>query len=256
MLFSNPLSPVRVLSVLELSWQADNRYAKPRPFHALSYRITGEAEFIHDGLSTQVKQRDIAFVPSGYNYVLNSADEHLYVVHFDMYHNASKKMEVFTPSNYKIFENLFQKMYSIWSGKQVGCENAGTSVFYKILEQIQKQLAEQKMMGTSDKLKMVVEYLHEHFADSDLSVAMLCEMAEMSDTYFRKLFIKNFSVTPLKYINNLRLSYANELLRSGYYTVEEVAEKVGFSDPKYFSTFIKRTMGIPPSKLHQKEITY
>ncbi len=62
----------------------------------------------------------------------------------------------------------------------------------------------------------------------------------MSDTYFRKLFVERFSVTPLKYINRLKLNYAKELLLSDYYTVEEIAEKCGFNNINYFSLFIKR----------------
>lgn len=249
MFFSEPLLPIKILSVLELGWSADKRHARPRPYHAVSYRITGNAEFVHEGLSTHVNQGDVAFVPAGYGYTLNSSAEHLYVVHFELYKYMDKKMRVFTPANKKIFENLFRKMHSAWSCKQIGYQNAASAVFYQIMEQIQKQRTEQKLIIPSEQMKTAVEYLHEHFADSDLSVAMLCEVAEMSDTYFRRLFIKNFSVTPLKYINNLRLSYAEELLKSGYYTVEQVAEKVGFSDPKYFSTFVKRETGLPPSLL-------
>ena len=72
----------------------------------------------------------------------------------------------------------------------------------------------------------------------------------MSDTYFRKLFFQNFKTTPLKYINKLKLEYAKELLCSNYYTIEEVSEKCGFENINYFSTFIKKQTGVPPSRLY------
>ena len=95
----------------------------------------------------------------------------------------------------------------------------------------------------------VVDFIHEHFCERDLTVESLAKMCSMSDTYFRKLFKKRFAVTPLKYINQLKVDYAVELLQSGYYTVSEVAEKTGFDNVYYFSLFIKKETGKPPSQI-------
>lgn len=253
MVFLDSVISVKILSVLELSWDAGKRYAKPRPFNALSYRITGNADFIHNNKIIHVNQDDIAFVPADYNYGLNSEAEHLYVAHFDINGHIPKEMEVFTPLNANIFENLFHSMYVTWNSKQPGYQFAAASLFYKAMEQLQKQHIEKCLFTSSQKFKYVIEYIHEHFADSDLSIARISEMAGMSDTYIRKLFKNNFSVTPQKYISNLRISYAEELLRSGYYTVEQAAEKSGFSDPKYFSTVVKKAKGLSPSKLYTEK---
>ena len=58
---------------------------------------------------------------------------------------------------------------------------------------------------------------------------------------------------PLQYIPSLRLKRAEELLRSGYYTVAEAAYATGFSDPKYFSRFFKKEKGIAPSEIEGEE---
>ena len=70
----------------------------------------------------------------------------------------------------------------------------------------------------------------------------------MSDTYFRKLFYKVFNTTPLSYINSLRIERAKALLSELNSTVDQVAQKSGFSDAKYFSTVFKKFVGVPPSK--------
>ena len=71
----------------------------------------------------------------------------------------------------------------------------------------------------------------------------------MSETYFRKLFEKHYGCSPLTYINQRRLDYAIELLKTKYYTVAEVSEKCGFSTPYYFSSFVKKKTGHPPIDL-------
>ena len=76
----------------------------------------------------------------------------------------------------------------------------------------------------------------------------MAKRCNVSETYFRKLFFENYQITPLEYINNLRTEYAIELLESGYYNVTEVAEKCGFGNAYYFSTFIKKRTGHSPKK--------
>jgi AraC-like DNA-binding protein len=48
------------------------------------------------------------------------------------------------------------------------------------------------------------------------------------------------------------LDYGVALLETGYYTVEEVAELSGYTDPKYFSTSIKRYTGSSPIRIKNK----
>ena len=134
-------------------------------------------------------------------------------------------------------------------GYQFECQ----SILFKILTKIERELAEIKISDSNDRILEAVEYMHDHFADKEITVDQLASMCAMSDTYFRKLFVKNFSVTPLRYINNLKIAYAKELFESGYYTVSQIAQKCGFDSIYYFSAFIKRETGKAPSFFIQKD---
>ena len=112
---------------------------------------------------------------------------------------------------------------------------------------IEREAAE--INDRDDVLCDIVDYIHEHFCEKGLTIELLSKMCSMSDTYFRRLFKQRFKVTPLKYINDLKVKYATELLRSGYYTVTEAAEKCGFDNVYYFSLFIKKETGQSPSQI-------
>ena len=71
--------------------------------------------------------------------------------------------------------------------------------------------------------------MQEHFNDSELTIKLLCEISGMSDTYFRRLFSEVYHTTPNKYLTGLRISYAEDLLSGGYYTIERVAQECGFA---------------------------
>ena len=103
-----------------------------------------------------------------------------------------------------------------------------------------------------DSILEAVEYIHDHFTEDGLTVDFLAKMCGMSDTYFRKLFVKNFSLTPIDYIKSLKVNYARDLLLSGYYTVGEVSDKCGFNTINYFSSFMKKETGLTPSDLLKK----
>ena len=91
-----------------------------------------------------------------------------------------------------------------------------------------------------------------NFNDHALCVSALARRCGMSDTYFRRLFVARFGVTPLKHINDLRLARAMELLQADYHTVEEIAYMCGFNNISYFSTFFKKETGFSPMAYREK----
>ena len=54
--------------------------------------------------------------------------------------------------------------------------------------------------------------------------------------------------SPNDFIRIFRLERAAELLTAEGLNVTEVADRVGFSDPKYFSSCFRRHFGVSPSK--------
>lgn len=237
---------LNILSVLYLRWEESSEYAVARPYNALSYRIRGNADFTHDGQTVHVGKGEILYVPKDFDYTINAHDEELIVIHFDLENETENKMSVISPTNTGYFEKRYRSLYLSWTKKQIGYQYECKSEIYKILALLYKQKSEQKLDFTNDKMNEIIEYIHDHFTEQKLGVSALADMANMSDTYFRKLFVSAFYKTPLKYINDLRVSYALELLRSGYYSVNEASEKSGFDNQKYFSTVIKKITGRAP----------
>lgn len=97
------------------------------------------------------------------------------------------------------------------------------------------------------KVQAVVE---EHVDDTEFAVGDLCLALAMSRTAF---FNKIKSLTgqgPNDYIRIYRLNRAKELLKSGELTVAEVSDRVGFSDPKYFSVCFRKHFGTSPSRMY------
>lgn len=87
----------------------------------------------------------------------------------------------------------------------------------------------------------------ENISDADFDIESLCREMAMSRTLFYSRLKSLTGKGPQEFIRILRLEYAADLLRKEV-PVNEVAEKSGFANSKYFSTIFKKHFGISPSK--------
>lgn len=97
-----------------------------------------------------------------------------------------------------------------------------------------------------DKVMGIIE---ERLPDSEFTINELCSKLAMSRT---SVFNKIKALTgksPNDVIKVMRLNKAHELLLTRELNVAEVAFKVGFADPKYFSTCFKKQFGVSPNKV-------
>ena len=76
----------------------------------------------------------------------------------------------------------------------------------------------------------------------------------LSYEYLRKLFKKETGTTPLCYLSDCRMRLAAQIISSGIsnqyseYTISQIAEACGFSDPMYFSRVFKKNFGVSPTE--------
>jgi AraC-like DNA-binding protein len=69
----------------------------------------------------------------------------------------------------------------------------------------------------------------------------------ISRAYVFKKILALTGKTPLEFIRTLRLQHAAQLLEKSQLSVREVAYKVGFNNPKYFTKYFKEYYNILPS---------
>jgi len=246
MLFDNFICNVKIITVLKLSWGYSNADVSPRNFHAFSFRINGNAHYTFEDAEFSVNRGDLLFVPENVSYHITAQNEDLYVIHFELPEKVQTYLELFHMEDYAKTKKLFKDCYEIWREKENGYYYKALSIFYNILSQMSATHLNTYTDDLHQKLKPAVDYLHANYTNSDICVQTLCNVAHMSDTWFRKLFMKCYGTKPITYINTLRINYAKELLESGYYKVENVANMVGFDDAKYFSTLFKHYTGFSP----------
>lgn len=88
-----------------------------------------------------------------------------------------------------------------------------------------------------------------HIDSYQLNIALLAKESMTSERQLFRRVEKFTGLTPNKYIREIRLYYAKQLLeRYTFTTVNEVASAVGLKDPYYFSSLFKDTFGKKPKE--------
>lgn len=101
-------------------------------------------------------------------------------------------------------------------------------------------------------LEMVNEVVQNHMEDVDLDVEHLAKYMNMSrPTLYRKLKGKT-NLTPNEIINITRLKKAAYYLIEGKFSIQEIAEKVGYTSPTHFGRNFQKQFGITPSEYMKK----
>ena len=92
----------------------------------------------------------------------------------------------------------------------------------------------------------VVGIIEENISDSNFNVDELCTFLDVShpQVYRRVKSVTGLSIS--EFIRNMRLKKAAKLLLSGDFKINEVAYKVGFSDPNYFTKCFTKLYGQTP----------
>lgn len=96
-------------------------------------------------------------------------------------------------------------------------------------------------------LEEVIRIIDEHIDDVDFDMYDLHQAMRMSQSsLYRKLkALTDQSIN--EFIRNIRLSRAAELFSHTEWNISEIAYKVGFTDPKYFSTCFRKRFDMTPS---------
>ncbi|MBQ2742932.1 MAG: helix-turn-helix transcriptional regulator [Oscillospiraceae bacterium] len=96
------------------------------------------------------------------------------------------------------------------------------------------------------------DYIEKH-SDKEITLDELAGEAHFSKTYFVKRFREFWGMSPMKYVNNVRLEKAQSILTATDSSVLEIAIQTGFNSIHYFSRKFKEKYGVAPSEYRMQQ---
>ena len=102
-------------------------------------------------------------------------------------------------------------------------------------------------------VEQIINYFEDHYAEK-ISLDRIAASMFLSTFYISKIFKSETGTTPIRYLINIRLEKAKELLENGWNgSIQEIAQTVGYDDAYHFSKLFKKHFGISPSQAKQKK---
>jgi two-component system response regulator YesN len=147
---------------------------------------------------------------------------------------------------------LFEMIYAEFTANRPYAAELISSYLRAIFLQARQHFTEPSREASS-LVERCLGYIHENYA-RDFDIDDLAATVSVSPSYLFRLFKKKMRLTPMHYRNVVRIDKAKLLLADRSLTVDAVAERVGFKDPKYFARVFKDLAGTSPSAYRRANV--
>lgn len=124
--------------------------------------------------------------------------------------------------------------------------------FFHMVDEIWVVLIRAKQNGREDVVDKALSYLNDHYADPNISAQYIADLYHITPSYFSRLFNERSGQAFPDYLATLRIEKAAEILLTDQNrSIQEICEKVGYTNSSYFTATFKKKYGITPGQFRK-----
>lgn len=230
------------ITVAKQIWEHENSFSyigKSRPNNGICFVLSGNIRYISDKKQYFASAGDIVLLPKSSRYKAIFSQEALtsdILINF-FCDNSFVTDEIAVFKNRFDIQGLFSNALGFYLAADRRCMLKAE--LYRIFD---------ALCSFSEKSPFLTTVSHAMSENPELKEPELAKICAVSVSTFQRLFLKNYGKAFSEYKSELKMIRAKELLSEGRYSMEEIAEALGFCDSSYFSKCFKRTFGISPKK--------
>lgn len=152
-----------------------------------------------------------------------------------------------------VLRSAFRNIKQIYYSKQTNYQLKIKKEIYDILAVISDKLNEINNENANYYTVRAAEtYIREKYLKEDISIDFLANLCKITPAYFSRVFREIYGMSPKKYIIDLKMQIAEELLEYTMTPISEIAQKLGYSELPYFTSAFKKHFGVSPSQFRKK----
>lgn len=144
-------------------------------------------------------------------------------------------------------EGLDEKMLSKRVDRLYRCRNLNDviAIVEEVLQEYEHCIQEQED-GFRSEVTTVKGYIYHHYKEKDLGAETLSAMVFLSPGYLSAVFKEETGMTLNRFIREVRMNKAKELLETTNMKISQIAKEVGFSNNSYFCRSFREFFGDTP----------
>ena len=156
-----------------------------------------------------------------------------------------------TEINIKIGKS-FQNAVDLYSAERITYELDIKSVLCNLLSLVVSEYyINSDDIEKCDRLIPVMDYIKCNYKEQ-IHISELSGILNICDDHLIRLFRETIGITPMKYINRIRLEEAQKMLVNTDYSVTEISYRAGFSNISYFSKIFTDVFEQTPRQYRRK----
>lgn len=226
-----------------------------QPFFPLIYYLhivtSGSGVLSVAGKEHPITTGDIFFGFPAREFTLKGSDDLRYIYISFMGADAQKMMEdMHIVPNFPVYrghKDLCQTFYTtVKNSTQSNAMLLAQGLLFFTLSRLHPSEYREEQ-SNPQTFAAAVAYVGKHFTDPTLCLKTIAQVSSYTEKYISALFIKEMKMPFSKYLTYLRIERAKNLLTTGIYTIGQVAQLCGFTDPLYFSKVFKKETGCTPT---------
>lgn len=156
-------------------------------------------------------------------------------------------------------ENMMRQIHREEKAKEIGWQIRCKAFLLQTIVYLTRNYVKEILSGKDstkrakmlERLSGVMFYIEEHY-NEPIRTKELADLVHLSTDRFHHMFRECMFMSPLQYINNVRLHKAMNLLKQDGFTVTEIAEKAGFPDYNHFGRMFRKQFGCTPREFRQR----
>jgi AraC family transcriptional regulator len=151
-------------------------------------------------------------------------------------------------------QRLAARLRSPIPGSRLFAETLVTQIAIKLLwnySSLPRQGHSPEKKLADPRLRKVIDYLQSSFAE-EISLDGLALVAGLSPNYFLHAFRQTTGQTPHRYLTELRIAKARELLHNPYRSIVDISLAVGFSSQSHLTTVFRRFVKTTPAAYREE----
>lgn len=118
-----------------------------------------------------------------------------------------------------------------------------------LCRQIRKEV--QKMLECRPIVQAARKYIYANYQDRNLDLGQVARAVGCNSSYISRIMKQELGISFKDFLTRLRISQAVRLMGDRELSINQIAEKVGYSNQHYFSSAFKNCQGMSPSEFRK-----
>ncbi|HLR52039.1 MAG TPA: AraC family transcriptional regulator [Candidatus Avamphibacillus sp.] len=146
---------------------------------------------------------------------------------------------------------LLQEVREGNSDFEIICQNIIEILVVKLRRAKNIRIQNNKPKQINQAVSLVKHYINQNYREP-ITLDMLARIGNINKYYLAHTFKQDLGVSPIEYLNQVRIKEAKILLETTNYTIAEIARFNGFSSQSFFSQAFRREVDQTPSEYRKQ----